>query len=232
MSVLNSIRATLVPVRKEGAPFIAAALLVAIAGLFLWQPLFWIAVIVAAWVAYFFRDPQRVVPIEPDLVVSPADGRVSAVVLAVPPAELGLGEATRRRVSVFMNVFDCHVNRAPVAGKVAKIVYKPGKFLSADLDKASEDNERNGIVIDSTHGPVGVVQIAGLVARRIVCFAKEGDALAPGERIGMIRFGSRLDVWLPAAARVLVAEGQIAIAGETVLARFGGEDEIRRVRVD
>ena len=232
MSVLNSIRATLVPVRKEGAPFIAAALLVAIAGLFLWQPLFWIAVIVAAWVAYFFRDPPRVVPIEPDLVVSPADGRVSAVVLAVPPAELGLGEATRRRISVFMNVFDCHVNRAPVSGKVAKIVYKPGKFLSADLDKASEDNERNGIVIDSTHGPVGVVQIAGLVARRIVCFAKEGDALAPGERIGMIRFGSRLDVWLPAAARVLVAEGQIAIAGETVLARFGGEDEIRRVRVD
>ncbi len=232
MSVLHSIRATLVPIRKEGAPFIAAALVVAVAGLFLWQPLFWIAVIVAAWCAYFFRDPPRVVPIEPDLVVSPADGRVSAVVLAVPPAELGLGEATRRRVSVFMNVFDCHVNRAPVSGKVAKIVYKPGKFLSADLDKASEDNERNGIVIDSAHGPVGVVQIAGLVARRIVCFAKEGDALAPGERIGMIRFGSRLDVWLPAAARVLVAEGQIAIAGETVLARFGGEDEIRRVRVD
>ena len=232
MSVIHSIRATLVPIRKEGAPFIVAAILVAVAGLFLWQPLFWIAVIVAAWVAYFFRDPPRVVPIEPDLVVSPADGRVSAVVLAIPPAELGLGEATRRRISVFMNVFDCHVNRAPVAGRVATIAYKPGKFLNADLDKASEDNERNGILIDSAHGPVGVVQIAGLVARRIVCFVSEGDGLATGQRIGMIRFGSRLDVWLPPLASVLVAEGQIAIAGETVLARFGGAGETRRARVD
>src|SRR5262245_39200323 len=136
MSVIHSIRAALVPVRKEGAPFILAAVVVAIAGLFLWQPLFWIAAILAGWIAYFFRDPLRVVAIEPDPVASPADGRVSAVVLAIPPAELGLGEATRRRISVFMNVFDCHVNRAPVAGKVARIAYKPGKFLNADLDKA------------------------------------------------------------------------------------------------
>jgi phosphatidylserine decarboxylase len=232
MSILHSVRAALVPIRREGAPFIAAALVVAIAGLFLWQPIFWIALIVAGWCAYFFRDPPRVIPIEPDLVVSPADGRVSAVALGKPPPELGLDDETRRRISVFMNVFDCHVNRAPVAGRIAKIAYKPGKFLNAELDKASEDNERNGIVIDGAHGPVGVVQIAGLVARRIVCFVKEGDALAPGERIGMIRFGSRLDVWLPAEARVLVAEGQTAIAGETVLARFGGADEARRVRVD
>jgi phosphatidylserine decarboxylase len=173
-----------------------------------------------------------VVPVEPDLVVSPADGRVSAVVLAVPPAELGLGGETRRRISVFMNVFDCHVNRAPVAGRVARIAYRPGKFINAELDKASEDNERNGIVLDSAHGPVGVVQIAGLVARRIVCFVKEGDELAPGERIGLIRFGSRLDVWLPPSTNVLVAEGQTAIAGETALARFGGDGEMRRVRVD
>jgi len=232
MSVVQSIRASLVPVRREGAPFIAAAVVVAVAGLFLWQPLFWVAAIVAAWCAYFFRDPPRVIPIESDLVVSPADGRVSAVVLGSPPAELGLGPEQRRRFSVFMNVFDCHVNRAPVAGRVAKIAYRPGKFFNAELDKASEHNERNGIVIEGANGPVGVVQIAGLVARRIVCFVKEGDLLAPGERIGMIRFGSRLDVWLPATARVLVAEGQTAVAGETVLARFGGADETRRVRVD
>ncbi|HET7717404.1 MAG TPA: phosphatidylserine decarboxylase [Bauldia sp.] len=232
MSVLRSIRAAVAPVRKEGAPFILAAVVGAIAGLFLWQPLFWIALIVAAWCAYFFRDPPRVVPLDPDLVISPADGRVAAVALGEAPAELGLGQETRRRISVFMNVFDCHVNRAPVAGKVSKIVYRPGKFLNADLDKASEDNERNGIVIDSAHGQVGVVQIAGLVARRIVCFVKENDSLAPGERIGMIRFGSRLDVWLPAEARVTVAEGQTAIAGETVLARFNGLDEAKGVRVD
>ena len=232
MSVLHSIRSTLVPIRREGAPFIAAAIVVAIAGLFLWQPLFWIAAMIAGWCAYFFRDPARVVPVGPDLVVSPADGRVSAIVLGAPPAELGLEDGAWRRISVFMNVFDCHVNRAPVAGKIARIAYRPGKFFNAELDKASEHNERNGLVLDSPHGPVGVVQIAGLVARRIVCFVKEGDALAAGQRIGMIRFGSRLDVWLPELARVLVAEGQTAIAGETVLARFGGDDGPRQARVD
>jgi phosphatidylserine decarboxylase len=232
MSVLQSIRATLVPIRREGTPFIAAAVVVAVVGLFLWQPLFWIAAIVAGWCAYFFRDPQRVIPAEPDLVVSPADGRVSAIVVGAPPAELGLGAEPRRRISVFMNVFDCHVNRAPIAGRVGRIAYRPGKFINAELDKASEDNERNGLVIDTVHGPVGVVQIAGLVARRILCFVKEGDTLAVGERIGMIRFGSRLDVWLPVATPVLVAEGQTAIAGETVLARFGAGEGMRQVRVD
>jgi len=176
MSVLHSIRATLVPIRREGFPFIAIALVVAVAGLFLWQPLFWVAAIVAAWCAYFFRDPARVTPVDPDLVISPADGRVSAIVLGTPPAELGLGAEPRRRISVFMNVFDCHVNRAPVAGSIGRIAYRPGKFINAELDKASEHNERNGLVIDTVHGPVGVVQIAGLVARRILCFVKEGDA--------------------------------------------------------
>ncbi len=232
MSVLHSIRATLVPIRREGAPFIAAALVVALVGLFLWQPLFWIAAILAAWCAYFFRDPPRITPIDPDLVISPADGSVSAVVLGTPPQELGLGPEPRRRISVFMNVFDCHVNRAPVQGRIARIAYRPGKFINAELDKASEDNERNGLVIESPHGPVGVVQIAGLVARRILCFVAEGDTLSQGERIGMIRFGSRLDVWLPTTARVVCAEGQTAIAGETVLARFGGSEVVRQVRVD
>jgi phosphatidylserine decarboxylase len=218
MSVLHSIRATLVPIRKEGAPFIAAALVVAVAGLFLWQPLFWLALIVAAWCAYFFRDPKRVVPVEPDLVVSPADGRVSAVVLGVPPQELGLGGETRRRISVFMNVLDCHVNRAPVAGRVTKIAYRPGKFINAELDKASEDNERNGIVIRTGAGRIGIVQIAGLIARRIVCFVREGQTVNAGDRVGLIRFGSRVDVYLPEGTRPLVSEGQTAIGGETVLA--------------
>jgi phosphatidylserine decarboxylase len=231
MSIVQSIRAALVPVRREGMPFIAAAVVVAVVGLFLWQPLFWIAAIVAGWCAYFFRDPQRVIPAEPDLVVSPADGRVSAIVIGVPPAELGLGAEPRRRISVFMNVFDCHVNRAPIAGRVGRIAYRPGKFINAELDKASEDNERNGLIIDTVHGPVGVVQIAGLVARRILCFVKEGDTLAVGERIGMIRFGSRLDVYLPAGTPVMVAVGQTALAGETVLADLRGSEAPRAFRM-
>jgi phosphatidylserine decarboxylase len=165
-------------------------------------------------------------------VISPADGRVAAVSLGVAPKELGMGEQTRRRVSIFMSVFDCHVNRSPVAGKITRIVYTPGKFLNAELDKASEGNERNGFVIETAHGPVGVVQIAGLVARRIVCFGHEGEQLAQGERIGLIRFGSRLDVYLPVAAGIVVAEGQTAIAGETVIARFGVPAADRRVRID
>jgi phosphatidylserine decarboxylase len=147
------------------------------------------------------------------------------------PHELGLGEQTRRRISVFMSVFDCHVNRSPIGGEVKTIVYTPGKFINADLDKASEGNERNGLVIAGEHGAIGVVQIAGLVARRIVCFAKEGEAISTGERIGLIRFGSRLDVYLPLSANVLVSEGQMAIAGETVLARFGEEPTERPVRI-
>jgi phosphatidylserine decarboxylase len=231
-SVLASIRSVLVPVRREGWPFIAGLIFVALFVGWFWQPIFWIGLILAAWCAYFFRDPQRLIPVAADLVVSPADGRVASIVSVVAPRELGLGEQTRRRISVFMNLFDCHVNRAPVAGTVAKVVYAPGKFVNADLDKASQDNERNGIVLDSAHGPVGVVQIAGLVARRIACWVREGDALAPGERIGMIRFGSRLDVYLPLGVNVLVAVGQQAIAGETVLARFGEPGDDRQVRID
>ncbi|MEO8667436.1 MAG: phosphatidylserine decarboxylase [Bauldia sp.] len=231
-SVIDSIKRSFVPVRREGLVFIAIPAFIAVFFGWYWQPVFWIGLIVTAWCAYFFRDPKRVTPTAPELVVSPADGRVAAVAIGVAPRELGLGETSRRRISIFMNVFDCHVNRAPVAGKVTKIAYTPGKFLNADLDKASEGNERNGFVLESGHGPIGVVQIAGLVARRIVCFVKEGDTLAPGERIGLIRFGSRVDVYLPVTANVLVAEGQTAIAGETVLARFGEERTEARVRVD
>jgi phosphatidylserine decarboxylase len=170
------------------------------------------------WCAYFFRDPQRVTPWRDGLVVAPADGLVSFVGTASPPPELGLGDRPRQRVSIFMSVFDCHVNRAPVAGRVTRVAYKPGLFLNADLDKASEDNERNGLVIEAQSGAFGVVQIAGLVARRIVCFVSEGATLSAGDRFGLIRFGSRVDVYLPDGAQVLVGVASRAIAGETVIA--------------
>lgn len=229
-SVVDSIRSMFVPIRREGWPFIGGCVFFALFVGWFWSPLFWIGIILAAWCTYFFRDPPRVTPVAADLVISPADGRVSAVTLGVAPRELGLGEQTRRRISVFMSVFDCHVNRAPVEGTIREIVYIPGKFLNAELDKASEDNERNGIVIETARGPVAVIQIAGLVARRIVCFVKPGERLATGQRIGLIRFGSRLDVWLPMGADVVVAEGQTAIAGETVLARFDREASEHVVR--
>jgi len=220
-SQLHAIMASLAPVRREGYPFIAIAVAVALIGGWFWQPIFWLALIVAGWCAYFFRDPIRVTPVDDAIAVSPADGRVSAIVLGVPPDELGLGSEARHRISIFMSIFDCHVNRAPLAGRVRDIVYRPGKFVNAALDKASTDNERNALLLDTPHGPVAVVQIAGLVARRILCFAKRGDTLHAGERLGLIRFGSRLDVYLPANVIVTVAEGQTAIAGETVIARFG-----------
>jgi phosphatidylserine decarboxylase len=160
----------------------------------------------------------RVTPVREGLVVSPADGRVSMVAPAVPPAELGLGDRPLLRVSIFMSVFNCHVNRSPVAGRIDRIAYRPGKFINAELDKASEDNERNGLVISTPSGRIGVVQIAGLVARRIVSFVREGQLLGAGERFGLIRFGSRLDVYLPDGTRALVSVGQTAVAGETVLA--------------
>jgi phosphatidylserine decarboxylase len=174
----------------------------------------------------------RVTPIRDDLVVSPADGRVSMVTPVVPPAELGLGDKPLLRISIFMSVFNCHVNRAPIGGKIEKIVYTPGKFINAELDKASEDNERNAMVISTPSGQIGVVQIAGLVARRIVSFVRAGQTLATGERFGLIRFGSRLDVFLPEGSKALVAVGQTAIAGETVLADLQLGDGGRTYRAD
>ncbi len=231
-SVLSSIRSTLVPIRREGTPFIAAFAAVTLLLTLLWAPLFWPGVILTGWCVYFFRDPPRVTPVADGLIVSPADGVVSSVVAAVPPAELGLSTTPLLRISVFMSVFNCHVNRAPVAGTVERIAYKAGKFLSADLDKSSEVNERNGLIITSPIGRLGVVQIAGLVARRIVCWTQEGEAVAAGERFGLIRFGSRLDVYLPEGAEIQVAEGQVAVAGETVLARFGDNGRERLYRID
>jgi phosphatidylserine decarboxylase len=158
--------------------------------------------------------------------VSPADGRVSQIINAVPPRELGLSERPLPRISIFMSVFDCHINRSPVPGRIDRIVYKAGTFINADLDKASEDNERNSFIISTGATHIGVVQIAGLLARRIVCFTREGALVAAGERIGMIRFGSRVDVYLPEGVRPLVAEGQTSLAGETVLANLRGSVEM------
>jgi phosphatidylserine decarboxylase len=232
MSVINSIRSQFSPIHQEGYPFVGGFALASLILFWVWPPLGWLGTFATLWCAYFFRDPQRVTPLRDGLVVAPADGRVSQIVNAVPPAELALGNRALTRVSVFMSVFDCHVNRTPVSGRIERIVYRPGKFFSADLDKASEDNERNAfIILTATGARFAVIQIAGLVARRIVPFVREGDAVAAGQRIGMIRFGSRVDVYLPEGARPLVAEGQLAIAGETVLADFKSADAGRTFRV-
>jgi len=227
MPVIASIRQQLSPIHPEGYPFIAGFGVAALVLFWLWPPLGWIAVIATLWCIYFFRDPARVTPGGADIVVAPADGRICQVVKVVPPQELELGERPLDRISIFMSVFDCHVNRSPVTGRIERIVYRAGKFLSANLDKASEHNERNSFVLAMETGQrLAVVQIAGLVARRIVCFTHETEMVTVGQRIGMIRFGSRVDVYLPEGTQVLAGEGQTAIAGETVLANMTGGTQL------
>ena len=230
MSIINSVRSQFAPIHPQGYPFIGGFAFVSLILFWLWTPLGWLGVVATAWCAYFFRDPARVTPLRNGLVIAPADGRVSRIINAVPPAELGLSERALPRISIFMSVFDCHVNRSPVSGRIERMVYHPGQFVSADLDKASEANERNSFII-SGRVRVGVVQIAGLIARRIVPFVQEGQAVAAGDRIGMIRFGSRVDVYLPEGGRALVAEGQTAYAGETVLADLSQSDAGRSFRI-
>jgi phosphatidylserine decarboxylase len=231
MSVLASIRAQIPPIHPEGYPFIGAFALASLVLFWIWTPLGWIGTALTVWCAMFFRDPVRITPQREGIVVAPADGRVSRVSEALPPAEIGLGTQPLPRISIFMSVFNCHVNRSPAAGRIERISYRAGKFLNAELDKASEDNERNAIVIAAGGARIGVVQIAGLVARRIVSWVREGQTLAAGERFGMIRFGSRLDVYLPEGVKPLVAEGQTAIAGETILADLRLTDPGRTFRV-
>lgn len=206
-------------VHREGYPFLAAFVAATVILFWLWTPLGWIGVVLTVWCYYFFRDPARVTPQREGLLVTPADGVISLIEPAVPPAELEMGDQPLTRVSVFMNVFDCHVNRLPIAGTVRKVAYRPGKFLNASLDKASVDNERNALAVTLDDGrEIAVVQIAGLVARRIVCDVKGGERLETGERFGMIRFGSRVDVYLPDGVQPLVAVGQTMTSGETVIA--------------
>ena len=207
------------PIHSEGYKFIGIFAAVTLVLFLIWQPLGWVGVVLTIWCYYFFRDPERQTPVRDGLLVSPADGVISLIEPAVPPAELDMGDAPLTRVSVFMNVFNCHVNRAPIGGRIAKIAYRPGKFLNASLDKASEHNERNSLAIEMEDGrKIAVVQIAGLVARRILCEVEEGQGLETGERFGMIRFGSRVDVYLPDGVAPLVALGQVMISAETVIA--------------
>jgi phosphatidylserine decarboxylase len=232
MSIAASIRSQLVPVHQEGYPFIAIFALVTLILFWLWPPFGWMGVALTIWCTLFFRDPVRVTPVGDGLLVSPADGRISMVTQAAPPPELGMGEAPLPRISIFMSVFDCHINRSPIAGRIERVVYKAGVFLNADLDKASEDNERNSFLIAGPDARIAVVQIAGLVARRIVSWVSEGGSVAAGQRLGMIRFGSRVDVYLPAGGTFLVAQGQRSVAGETVIADLRAPHDGRNFRAD
>lgn len=213
--------AVIKPMHPEGRKFVAAFAAVTFLLFLLSTFLGWIGIGLTVWCYYFFRDPERVTPRRKDLVISPADGVVSLIEKATPPPELELDTGPLTRVSIFMNVFNCHVNRTPAEGRIRRIAYHPGKFLNASLDKASEDNERNSLHYKLTdERDLIVVQIAGLVARRIVCFVKEGALMETGERFGLIRFGSRVDVYLPNGVSPLVEVGQTMIAGETVLANL------------
>jgi phosphatidylserine decarboxylase len=232
MTIIDSIKSSFAPIHREGWRFVA--IFAAVTLLLYWfavPVLPWIAAILTAWCAYFFRDPERVTPLGKSLVISPADGRVSSIANVVPPPELDLPREPHTRISVFMNVFDVHVNRSPMDGRIAKLTYVPGAFLNAELDKASEDNERQAVTLEIEGGrTIGVVQIAGLVARRIVKFVGEGERLSAGQRFGLIRFGSRVDVYVPQGVAILVSVGQLALAGETVLADMAGPASQRTSR--
>ncbi len=213
------------PMHREGVRFVAIFAAITVGLFFLADILGWIGVGLTIWCYYFFRDPERVPPKRDGLIISPADGVISLIERAVPPQELGMPNEPLTRVSVFMNVFNCHVNRTPIVGEITKVAYRPGKFFNASLDKASADNERNSLRIRMRNGQdLAVVQIAGLVARRIVCFVQAGDTLQTGDRFGLIRFGSRLDVYLPEGVEPLVSLGQTMVAGETVLADLNMAD--------
>jgi len=219
------LKIVLVPINPAGWPFIGLFAAVTL-GLFQASEMFgWIGVILTLWCTYFFRDPDRTTPVREGLFISPADGVVQLIDTAVPPPELGMGEQARPRVCVFMNVFNVHVNRIPIDGVIGSIAYRPGKFFNASLDKASEFNERMSIRLTTHNGSdIAFVQIAGLVARRIKCDLYEGQTVKAGMRFGLIRFGSRVDVYLPDGVSPTVAVGQTTVAGETVIADAASEE--------
>jgi phosphatidylserine decarboxylase len=221
MHLADTVRLVLAPPHPAGRPFIVAGGLLAILGLLVGKWLFWPALLFTLFCLYFFRDPQRVPPGRAGAVVAPADGTVVSVVPAAPPPELGLGLAPRWRVGIFLSVLNVHVNRIPADGTVTRIAYRHGRFVNASLEKASEGNERNALAIRLADGrEIAVVQIAGLIARRILCHVREGDRVRAGARLGIIRFGSRTDLYLPEGVRPLVAEGQTMVGGETVIAEL------------
>ncbi len=217
-----------VPIHRAGRPFILIFAVVTVGLFFLAEPLGLLGCVLTLWCVYFFRDPARVTPTREGLIISPADGVVERIDSAPPPPELGMGDRPMARVAVFMNVFDVHVNRTPCDSKVVKAAYRPGKFLNASLDKASEHNERQSLHLATTDGKdIAVCQIAGLVARRILCDVADGQQLVAGERFGMIRFGSRVDVYLPEGTAIFAVVGQRAVAGETVLADLLAQEPAR-----
>lgn len=228
----------MVPIHRAGWPFIALFAAVTVILFFVSEQIGWLGVTLTAWCTYFFRDPDRMTPTDDRLIISPADGVVQLIDRAPPPEELDMGAEPRTRIAVFMNVFNVHVNRSPVSGTIKKLAYKPGEFLNAALDKASEENERQSIRIkldgiksrSAKKSEIAVVQIAGLVARRIICELREGDQVQAGGRFGLIRFGSRVDVYLPEGAEPAVSVGQLSIGGETVLANLGGKSARTAVR--
>ncbi len=216
---VSLLKVVLVPIHREGWRFIAIFAVIAILLGLLWEPLGYIGALLTAWCAFFFRNPDRITPVRDGLIVAPADGLVQMIGMAVPPRELDMGPEPRMRVCIFMNVFNVHVNRVPAYGRILKLAYRPGKFVNASLDKASEHNERMSVRMALDDGrEIAFVQIAGLVARRIKCDLVEGQQVRVGERFGLIRFGSRVDVYLPEGANPLVICGQQTTAGETVIA--------------
>ena len=228
-SQLTAVQWRFPSVHPEGRKFVLIAGVIALGTYWgISHFLGWLLIGVAIWVAAFFRDPVRVTPKDPKYVVAPADGLVTMIAKVAPPPELagidGLGGGTFTRVSIFMSVFDVHINRSPISGRIRKIAYVPGKFVNADLDKASEDNERQHFLVESGEGVrIAFTQIAGLVARRILSFVRTGDSVEAGQRIGLIRFGSRVDVFLPEGTGPRVLLGQRAIAGETIIAELGSD---------
>mgnify|MGYP002829687332 FL=1 len=216
------------PMHREGIKFIIIFSGTSLILFFIYIPLGWVGIGLTIWCYYFFRDPKRTTPVRDGLLVSPADGVISLIEKTMPPPELDIGKEALTRISVFMNVFNCHVNRSPIAGKVMEINYRPGKFFNASLDKASVDNERNSLVLQIPDGrQIIVVQIAGLVARRIVSFVKPKQTLRIGQRFGLIRFGSRVDIYLPTGVQPLVCIGQIMVSGETVIADLNSKELAR-----
>jgi phosphatidylserine decarboxylase len=223
------LRQVLAPIHPDGWRFIAAAAALTLVLFWVWQPLGWVGVAGTLWCAYFFRDPWRVTPTRDGLVIAPADGVVVSLGPAAPPAELGMGDALMTRIGIFLNVLDVHVNRMPMSGRVVTLAYHAGKFLNASLDKASELNERMAIRLATPEmADIAVVQIAGLVARRIVCTVMEGQDVIAGQRFGLIRFGSRTDIYVPMSWAVLAITGQRVLGGETVIADCRSQEPPRR----
>ncbi len=229
--VLDSVAYVFVPIHRDGHKFLGVGLALVMLFFIVWPPLGWICVILTAWLAYFFRDPDRVTPLREGLIIAPSDGRVVSIDKVMPPPELGMQGNERVRISIFLSLFDMHINRAPVSGRITRSVYVPGSFLNAQDNKSSDDNERRGLIIEMPTGSeIAILQIAGMITRRIVTFAGEGDSIGVGQRFGLIRFGSRVDVYLPEGHAAMVSVGQRMVAGETVIADLKSTEHEREAR--